>query len=69
MTAGLNRRLKDWSRLPQPVPAASGILVQPFERRPHVSWTRFDPSSRVTQRAQAWILNATQIADAPNNKP
>jgi hypothetical protein len=30
MTVGFKCRLKDWSRFPEPVPAASGIMVQPF---------------------------------------
>ena len=30
MTVGFKCRLKDWSRIPEPVPAASGIMVQPF---------------------------------------
>jgi hypothetical protein len=52
MSVGFKRRLKDWSRIPEPVPAASGKLVQPLGRRPHVSWIWVDPSIRVMQRAK-----------------
>jgi hypothetical protein len=37
MMYGLNSRLQEWFHLPELLPAACGILVQPFSRRPDVS--------------------------------
>jgi len=37
MMYGLNSRLQEWIHLPELLPAACGILVQPFSWRPDVS--------------------------------
>ena len=52
MSVGFKCRLKDWSRFPEPVPAASGIMVQPFRTATACELDMGRTSIRVMQRAK-----------------
>lgn len=65
---GFNSRFAEWSRPPEPLPAGSGIVVQPPERRPDVRLYRLGYRAGISNRAQTLDTVNEERSHATLNK-